>query len=93
MSSEESVVEETDQGASSSDDSEPSPSRVKKKLVKHSLPWRSQEMQRVVESLDRKIDRRRNERAKRMCLDFDLGGISSRPKPDHLPEWATELFS
>jgi len=30
-------------------------------------------MQRVVESLDRKINRRRDERVKRMCLDFDMG--------------------
>ena len=97
MSSEESVNEEipTDQehSSSGSDTEEVCPSRGRKKLMKHKLPWRSQEMQRIIDSLDRKLDRRRDDRAKGMCLQTSMGGDSKREKPDHLPEWATELFS
>ena len=97
MSSEESVVEDTATENNSSDDSdgpsEPTHAHKKKKLIKHKLPWRSQEYQSVIESLDRKIARRRDDRAKRMCLETTMGGDSARPKPDHLPEWASELFS
>ena len=96
MSSEESVTEEvaTDQEHSSeSDTGEVCPSRGRKKLIKHKLPWRSQEMQRVIDSLDRKLDRRRDDRAKKMCLETSVEGESTREKPDHLPQWATELFS
>ena len=50
-------------------------------------------MQSIIDSLDRKLDRRRDDRAKGMCLQTSIGGDSKRPKPDHLPEWATELFS
>lgn len=96
MSSEESVIEEipTDQEHSSGSDIEESrPLRQRKTLAKHKLPWRSQEMQKVMDSLDRKLDRRRDDRAKGMCLQASVGGNSKREKPDHLPEWATELFS
>ena len=96
MSSEESVTEEvqTDRDHSSgSDVEEVHPSRQRKTLIKHKLPWRSQEMQKVIESLDRKLDRRRDDRAKGMCLQTSIGGNSTREKLDHLPEWATELFS
>lgn len=50
-------------------------------------------MKRVIESLDRKLERRRSERAKGMCLEVIMGEDSSRSKPEDLPEWATELFS
>ena len=51
MSSEESAVEDTASENNSSDDSDgPSaPARKKQKLVKHKLPWRSQECQSVIE--------------------------------------------
>ena len=49
-------------------------------------------MQCVVDSLDRKIDRRRDARAKKMCLEVVMGADSTRPKPDGIPEWAIELF-
>ena len=96
MSSEESVVEDTASENNSSDDSdgpsEPTHAHKKKKLT-NKLPWRSQEYQSVIASLDQKIARRRDDRAKRMCLETTMGGDSARPKPDHLPEWASELFS
>lgn len=97
MSSEDSEYEEVniDQGQSSGSELEDIPPVKKKKLVKHKLPWRSHEMQSVLDSLDRKMDRRRDARAKKMCLEVVMGSDSKRPKPDgmHMPEWATELFS
>ena len=50
-------------------------------------------MQCVVDSLDRKIDCRRDARAKKMCLEVVMGADSTRPKPDKMPEWAIKLFS
>jgi len=50
-------------------------------------------MQALMESLDRKIDRRRSGRSKAMCLEVQVSGESTRPKPDGLPEWACELFN
>ena len=96
MSSEESTIEETpddQEHSSGSDIEEVRPLRGRKSLIKHKLPWRSQEMQSIIDRLDRKLDRRRDDRAKGMCLQTSIGGDSKRPKPDHLPEWATELFS
>ena len=46
----------------------------------------------MMDSLDRKLQRKRTPRGKAMCLEVEIGGNSSRPKPDHFPEWATELF-
>ena len=86
MSSEESVTEEvaTDQEHSSeSDTGEVRPSRGRIKLIKYKFPWRSQEMQRVIDSLDRKLDRRHDDRAKKMCLETSLEGESTTEKPDH----------
>lgn len=97
MSSEDSEYEddaklrERDSSGSELEDSASNGKR-KKRLVKHIPPWRSRDMQIIVESLDRKIDRRRNEKAKKMCLEVTIGDVSTRPKPDGLPEWATELF-
>jgi len=99
MSSEESVVgddEERDGTGSSSGDEDTSKDtearRGHKKLIRHKIPWRSREFQQILESLDRKIDRRRSARSKAMCLSIEIGGDSSREKPDTLPEWASELF-
>ena len=46
----------------------------------------------MMDSLDRKLQWKRTPRGKAMCLEVEIGGNSSRPKPDHFPEWATELF-
>ena len=97
MSSEESAAENTSvEQASSSESYSEQPhaaARGKKKLIRYKLPWRSQEMQRVMESLDRKIECRQSNRSKGMCLEVVIGEDSCRAKPDNLPEWATELFS
>ena len=98
MSSEESNNEDSpaEQDPASSDESDQEVSatpKCRKMLTKHKVPWRSQELQRIIESLDRKLDRRRGDRAKAMCLDFTIGGDSTRPMPENVPEWAKELFS
>ena len=64
----------------------------KKKLIKHKVSYCSREMQALMESLDQKIDRRRSGISKAMCLEVQVSGESTRPKPDGLPEWACELF-
>ena len=45
------------------------PAVKKKKLIKHKPPWKSCEMQCVVDSFVRKIDRQCDARAKKMCLE------------------------
>ena len=95
MSSEESLVEDSsdDDGnnnhASGSDTE--NAAHGKKKLLRHKLPWRSREFEIVIESLDRKLDRRRDPKSKAMCLDVQGGENSSREKPDDMPEWAVNL--
>ena len=82
--------------SSNSEDDEVQPSnhqRQKKKLIRHTLPWRSAEFQRFIESLDRKIDRRRSDRSRSMCLKVEAGGASTRQAPQDIPDWAKELFS
>lgn len=66
------------------DNLQPGPQR--KKLIRHRLPWRSRELQLTIESLDRKIGRRRTSRAKAMCLDIVPGNDSDRPVPENSPE-------
>lgn len=51
------------------------------------------EFERVIASLDRKLDCRRSARSKAMCLEVQDGRDSTRPKPDDLPEWTSNLFS
>ena len=62
------------------------PPKRKKKLIKQ--PWRSREMQLIIDSLDRRCD----DRVKKMCHEVVMGSASTRSKPDNLPEWATEFF-
>ena len=95
MSSEESTIQDTDEDPQSSGDSEceiPQPKKGRKRLIRHNLTWRSREFQDILESLDRKIARRRTARGKAMCLEVEMGGDSARQKPDGLPDWAAELF-
>ena len=95
MSSEDSATENEEENESGSDESDnetPRRKQGKKKLIRHTLSWRNRECQNAMESLDRKLQRKRTPRGKAMCLRVEMGGNSSRPKPDHFPEWATELF-
>ena len=96
MSSEESLLEDTNSESAHSDNSEDHEqphSNDRKRLMRHKLPWRSQEMQKIIESLDRKLERRRTPRGKAMCLKVVDGKESARSPPENLPEWARELFS
>ena len=74
MSSDESVVENTDNSDSDSDTDGRSPPTRKKRLIKHKMSWRSREMQAANDSLDRKIDRRCSGRSKAMCLNVEVSG-------------------
>lgn len=47
------------------------------------LPWRSPAANNTMDSLDRKILRRRSERAKEMCRTRRIGQSSSRPTPNY----------
>lgn len=97
MSSEESLVEDSSDDdrnnhASGSDTENAAHTKSgKKKLLRHKLPWRSREFEQVIESLDRKLDRRRDPKSKAMCLEVQVGETSSREKPDDMPEWAVNL--
>ena len=93
MSSEDSEYEDVEQGQSSGSEMDDVQPTKKKKLIKYKLPWRSHEMQSVLDSLDRKMDRWRDARAKIMCLALVMGADSNRPKPDGMPECAVELVS
>ena len=94
MSSEESTyVESSDSDNDEVEYVSTSDHQRKKKLVRHTLPWRSAELQRLIESLDRKIDRRRTDRSRSMCLKVVVGGESAREAPSDIPDWAKELFS
>ena len=76
MSSDESAIENTDNSDSDS------PTK-KKRLIKHKMSWRSREMQATIDSLDRKIKRRHSGRSKSMCLDVEVSGESTSPKPEN----------
>lgn len=52
------------------------------------LNWRSVEANNYIESLDRKVTRRRSDRAKEMCRLRRTGLSSSRSPPADSPAWA-----
>ena len=83
MSSDESVY-------LSDDEEEMTP--ASKKLVKRRAAWRSEEFQGYLDSLDRKLDRRLSERAKRMRLPQEVGEDSERHAPPSCPPWAKTVF-
>lgn len=101
MSSEESAYadssnSEDDDGAVQTDSESSSQRRPRRKrLIRHTLPWRSVEFRHLIESLDRKIDRRRSDRSRSMCLEVEVNQDveSNRSAPHDIPDWAKELFS
>ena len=93
MSSDDSEIDvAATRGEQSSDSENEIASVGKKRLRRHRLPRRSQEFQKVIESLDRKLEQRRSDRAKVMCLEVMVGSDSQREVPSNTPEWALELF-
>lgn len=65
-----------------------------RKLVRHPLPWRSEEASQVLASLDRKYARKQTDKGKMMTLPRVTGSPSTRKLPsDHdIPEWAMDDF-
>ena len=64
MSSDDSEIDvAATRGEQSSDSENETASVGKKRLRRQRLPWRSQEFQKVIESLDRKLERRRSDQA------------------------------
>ena len=63
----------------------------RKVFISRPLTWRSFEANNIMESLDRKVTRRRSDRAKEMCRARRTGVPSSRTSPGSGPEgvaWA-----
>lgn len=80
--------EETGSESGSAD--EGSTADRRKILLSRPLSWRSAQANEYLESLDRKIMRRRSERAKEMCRVRRLGLPSTRAPPTETPppSWA-----
>lgn len=75
------------------DDPLPTVATQRKRLMKHTVGWRSTDLQEYIRSVDRKIARRRTERGKMMVLDTVVGEkTSTRPAPADCPEWAKTVF-
>ena len=94
MSSDESAIESDAAHShpdSSDSEKDSEATGCRKKLIRHKLPWRSEEFETVLRSLDRKLDRRRDPRSKAMCLEVQMGENSLREKPEGLPDWANNL--
>ena len=85
----ENEVESSDEESSNNN----SHQQNRKKLIRHRLTWRSREVKLTFESLDRKLARRRSDKAKGMCLEVIYGSDLISPAPDNCPEWAIEIFS
>ena len=64
----------------------PQPKKVHKWLIRYDLTWCSREFQDILESLDRKIPRRKTPQGKAMCLKVEIGDNSTRQKLIDLPE-------
>ena len=74
---------------SNSDEDHEGQGRMKKLIVKR-FDWRSEELTRELKSLDRKANRARSERGKRMMVKREEGGFvanSSQCYPKSAPAW------
>jgi hypothetical protein len=88
MSSDESIIESS-QDEQSDSESE-SPRRKVVKLIRHPIPYRTLEFNTKITSLDRKIDRKRDDKAKKMVIPVETGEPSSRRLKPGYPEWAVD---
>lgn len=59
-----------------------------KVFIVRPLPWRSEKVNEVMASLDRKVARRRSVRATEMCRKRATGCPSCRCPPQTAPSWA-----
>ena len=64
--------------------------RRRKIFMSRPLQWRNPQANNILQSLDRKILRRRSDRAKEMCRVRRIGEPSSRTSPSDCdpPSWA-----
>ena len=94
MSSDESLSPGSDQ--SDCEDGEmTTQSSARKRLLKHRASWRSSEFEELIQSIDRKIERRRTERGKMMVLErvsSEDSPCTARTAPLDCPEWAKTVF-
>ena len=66
----------------------------RKVFVVSTLPWRSNELGQVMHCLDKKVMRRRGEKATNMTVQRRREGVvSSRPAPDDAPAFALAKLS
>ena len=93
MSSDESLSPGSDQ--SDCEDGEMTTQSSRKRLLKHRATWRSSEFEEFIQSIDRKIERRRTERGKMMVLERlsnEGSPCTTRSAPLDCPEWAKTVF-
>ena len=78
----------TEESASESDEGENTGQRTKI-LVVHKLPWRSTKAEVILQTLDRKMVRKRSSRSAEMCRKRCRGEPSTVHKPPpSCPAWA-----
>ena len=78
----------TEESSSESDEGENTGQR-KKALVVHKVPWRSAKAEEIIQTLDRKIVRKKSSRSAEMCRKQCHGEPSTVHKPLPLcPAWA-----
>lgn len=91
MSSKYSVSEEETGGelaeASSGEEADHIHSKTRKFAVMK-LAWRSEEANKMMTTLDRKVERKRGAKGLRMAFERIRGNVSSRPTPLEAPAWA-----
>ena len=88
MSSDDSVTDSEMDEISPNEEAEEQASKKRMFLTKR-LPWRSQELEDIEKSLDRKILRKRSQKAVLMTMRRrETDTISARPAPQDAPRWA-----
>ena len=57
------------------------------KFIAKPLPWRSDKVNKLFASLDRKSQRYRGKRSRLMDFNQEIGEVSDRPPPSFLEDW------
>ena len=97
MSSDKSAIESdatrshTDSSDSEKDSKRQQSNQLHEKLIRQKLPWRSEEFEIVLRSLDRKLERCRDPRSKAMCLVVQMGENCLHGNPEGSPDLANNL--
>lgn len=82
----------SDESITLSDQSDEEMPLKHRKFIKHVATWRSAEFQEIIDSLDRKINRRRSDKSKSMVIPVEIGEPSTRAPPEECPDWAAILL-